>query len=45
MSQQNYLLDILDSLLEQDIPEFVLPDAINAQYRLMVGLTTDDIWE
>ncbi len=45
MSQQNYLLDILDSLLEEDIPQFVLPDVINAHYKLLAGLSADDVWD
>lgn len=45
MTQQNYLLDILDSLLDEDIPQFVLPDVINAHYKFLAGLSVDDVWE
>ena len=45
MTHHNYLFEMLDALLEQDIPEFVLPDVINAHYKLLAGLSVDDIWE
>jgi len=42
MDYEDYIADALDMVLAWDLPEECLPDAVNAQARLMAGLFPDD---
>ena len=41
---ENYLIDALDMVAAWELPEEDLADAVNAQARLMAGISPDDGW-
>jgi len=43
MNYQNYLLDATNAVLDWDIPDEALADAITAQAGMMTGASPDDI--
>ena len=43
MNYQNYLLDATNAVLDWDIPDEVLADAVIAKANLMAGISPDDI--
>ena len=42
---EEYLLDAVATVSAWDIPEEDFADTVNAQARLMAGVTSDDYWE
>lgn len=45
MTYQNYLIDAANLVLDWDIPDEALADAVIAQAGLMAGISPDDITE
>lgn len=43
MNYQNYLLDAANAVLDWDIPDEALADAVIAQAGMMAGISPDDI--
>ncbi|SDY45887.1 hypothetical protein SAMN05421881_10374 [Nitrosomonas halophila] len=43
MTYQNYLIDAVNLILDWDIPDEALVDAVIAQAGLMAGISPDDI--
>ena len=42
---EEYLLDAVATVSTWELTDEVIPDAVNAQARLMAGVTSDDYWE
>ena len=45
MDIQDYLIDALEMVLAWDLPEEDVPEAVNAQARLMAGTNLEDTWD
>jgi len=45
ISNQNYLIDALDTVLSWDIPDAALPLALIEQAKLMSGFDAEDTWQ
>ena len=43
LTYQDYILDALEMVLPWNLPDEDLPDAVNAQARLMAGINPEEI--
>lgn len=44
MNFQNYLLDAIDQVLDWDLPDELLADAVTAQASLMARINPEETW-
>jgi hypothetical protein len=45
MNNLNYLIDAMDTVLTWDLPEALIPLAINDQAKLMAGFDAEALWD
>lgn len=45
MTTQNYLLNAIETVLNWDISDELIPIAINDQAKLMAGFDAEELWK